>query len=815
MEGNRQPSFKKRPNSQFKKNRSFKKGKWNNSTLEQSSGNLHASDTVYRILCHSRKIGSVIGKGGNIVKALREETQSKITVAESVPGSDERVVMIYSPPTKIPRKQNTDTNDKDLATEGEDNLMEPHCAAQDALLKVHDRIIEEDLLGGAHNEDDNVIITRLLVPKIMVGCLLGRKGDVIQRVRNETGASIRVLPAEQLPPCAMSTDELVQISGNPAVAKRALYEVSTILHQNPRKDKTPSNVTIPYGAHGFHPLGPTMENMPPPGKLMWSQRNPSSHGPPPMPWMGGYDNEPSGFGRSGLNSVPAPHGGEAPSEFSMKIMCSAAKIGGVIGKGGFIVKQLQQDTGASIHVEDESAESDERVIRVSCFEAPLNPKSQTIDAILQLQNKTSEISEDGSITTRLLVPSSKVGCLLGQGGHVINAMRRRTQADIRVSSKEDKPKCAAGDEELVQISGNYEVAREALAEVASRLRERCLRNAKSGVEPVPIGTVPGFGSRGAPSRSGAIGAGRSAGYEPFKGGGREYEPPSYPVPPSAAGYPNFNRAMEMNMPDNAIGSVMGTGQISTRDIGGTRVKLQDPRSGGSECVVEIRGSSQHLNNAHTILHSMSSSGQNNNPQQASNHNFNSQQASYPNFTASQSPYPNSNPQHVSNQIPNSSQQGAYPSFSASHTSYPNSNPQHASNQNFNAQQGAYPNFGASQTSYQNNNSQQGHPPYPNSNSQHDQTPYPNNNPPHGANQNLSSSQQGAHANVGYSQTPYPNSNPQQAQTPYPNSNPHQAPYSNYQNISTQQDQYSSHQTMSTQQTPYQNNSAQSSYNYPI
>lgn len=43
---------------------------------------------------------------------------------------------------------------------------------------------------------------------------------------------------------------------------------------------------------------------------------------------------------------------------------------------------------------------------------------------------------------------------------MINEMRRRTQADIRVYSKEDKPKCAAEDEELVQVmscSSNLEL----------------------------------------------------------------------------------------------------------------------------------------------------------------------------------------------------------------------------------------------------------------------------------------------------------------------------------------------------------------------
>lgn len=90
-------------------------------------------------------------------------------------------------------------------------------------------------------------------------------------------------------------------------------------------------------------------------------------------------------------------------------------------------------------------------MKVELLQASWNPISQTIEAILQLQNKTSEISEKGIMTTRLLVPSTKVGCLLGQGGHVINEMRRRLQADIRVYSKDDKPKCASEEEELVQV----------------------------------------------------------------------------------------------------------------------------------------------------------------------------------------------------------------------------------------------------------------------------------------------------------------------------------------------------------------------------
>ncbi|CAK9150702.1 unnamed protein product [Ilex paraguariensis] len=459
-----------------------KNGKWHNSCHEKSFGNSQASDTVYRILCQSRKIGSVIGKGGKIVKSLREETQAKITVADSVTGSDERVIIIYNRPTKILRKHDTD-NDEDPATY---RLMKTHCAAQDALLKVHDRIIEEDLFCRMENGDDNenVVTARLLVRNNMVGCLLGKNGDVIQRLRTETGASIRVLPAEHLPTCAKNTDELVQISGKPVVVKQALYEVSTLLHENHRKDKPP--FPMAHGGQGFHPPAPSMGKMIPP-----AEHNANPHGMLWVPRMGRYGNQPSGFVSGDFDGSPTANGGEAPNEFSLKILCSYAKTSKVIGKGGFNMKQLQQEAGASIHVEYEFGESDDCIIRVSPFE---NPRSRTIEAILQLQN--SELSDEGSITTKLLVPSSKVGCILGRGGNVIDEMRRRTRAHICVYSKEDKPKYAAEDEQLVQISGNFSVVKDALAEIASRLRMRYLRDANAGAEPGPVGQFRRSGRSG-------------------------------------------------------------------------------------------------------------------------------------------------------------------------------------------------------------------------------------------------------------------------------------------------------------------------------
>lgn len=81
--------------------------------------------------------------------------------------------------------------------------------------------------------------------------------------------------------------------------------------------------------------------------------------------------------------------------------------------------------------------------------------SPTIDAALLLQVRCSEKTEkesgDSIITTRLLVPSSRIGCLIGKGGSIISEMRSTTRASIRILSKENLPKVASDDDEMVQV----------------------------------------------------------------------------------------------------------------------------------------------------------------------------------------------------------------------------------------------------------------------------------------------------------------------------------------------------------------------------
>lgn len=73
---------------------------------------------------------------------------------------------------------------------------------------------------------------------------------------------------------------------------------------------------------------------------------------------------------------------------------------------------------------------------------------------------------------------------------------------------------------LFQVSGNFGVAKDALAEIASRLRVRTLRDANAAAEATPVGPVRRLPAGGMPGGglppSGAMGAGSSGRYDPLQ-----------------------------------------------------------------------------------------------------------------------------------------------------------------------------------------------------------------------------------------------------------------------------------------------------------
>ncbi|KAK7266412.1 hypothetical protein RIF29_19056 [Crotalaria pallida] len=425
---------------------------------------IDSEDTVYRYLCPSRKIGSVIGRGGEIVKQLRVDTKSKVRIGESVPGCDERVITIYS------------ASDETNAVNDSGDYVSP---AQDALFKIHDRVVAEDLHSDRDDDEGGQqVVAKLLVPSDQIGCIIGKGGQIVQNIRSDTGAQIRILKDDHLPSCALGSDELVQISGDAAVVKKALYQIASRLHDNPSRSQHLLTSAVP----GVYPPG---------GSFMGPAAGPPIVGITPiMGGYGGYKGDTGDWPPRSLYSAPRDEG--SSRDFSVQLVCPIGNIGGVIGKGGMIINQIRQDTRATIKVDSSAKEGDECLITISTKEFFEESFSPTIEAAVRLQPRCSEkVERDSGIisfTTRLLVSTSRIGCLIGKGGSIITEMRRLTKANIRILSKENLPKIASDDDEMVQISGDLDVARDALVHVLTRLRANLFD--REGTLSAPLPVVP-------------------------------------------------------------------------------------------------------------------------------------------------------------------------------------------------------------------------------------------------------------------------------------------------------------------------------------
>ncbi|KAJ8771384.1 hypothetical protein K2173_026561 [Erythroxylum novogranatense] len=435
---------------------------------------------VFRLLCPASRSGSIIGKGGTVISQIRQETGAKIRVEETVPGCDERVVAItFDKQTEIVAEQCKDDNDvdanvseqsdgkKDGKQDGEDKET-ASCedskppreinSLQKALSLVFERMVDTSTDTDGVDEETkrpSTFVLRLLVLSNQVGCLLGKGGSVIKQMSAESGTQIRILPRDKLPLCASPSDELVQITGNIDVIKKALQLVSQQLLENP-----PANY-IGSSSHSFgHPV-PHPEVYPPPPHS-YTARGTS------------YATGPRDFHQSGIpGRIPAPE------ILTFRVLCLAEKVGGIIGKGGAVIKSFQQETGCEIKVMEGVPDSEDRVIVISGPAHPDGRISASQDAVLRVHSRILRAMPDSnekSVTARLLVSSNQIGCLLGKGGSIIAEMRNSTGAYIRILGKDQIPKCALEGEEVVQINGEYEVVQEALLQITTRLRHHFFRD---------------------------------------------------------------------------------------------------------------------------------------------------------------------------------------------------------------------------------------------------------------------------------------------------------------------------------------------------
>ncbi|CAN1227231.1 KH domain-containing protein At4g18375 [Linum grandiflorum] len=601
----------KRPRRQreYDEDRKIHKRRINNKDEREYNDEL----VVYRILCPDEVIGSVIGKNGKVINSIRQETRAKVKVVDPFPGAKERVITIYC---YVKEKGDVDIEDGC-------NTVTPLCAAQDALLKVHAAIsnaiasIVDPEMDRKDKED-----CRILVPSSQSSNIIGKAGMTIKKLRSKTRSYIKVIAKDVSDPshaCAMDFDNFLMISGESESVKRALFAVSAIMYKFGPKEVVPLETTVPDAAPSIIipsdvPIYSTAGLYPNADHLLPTRSLPSI-GPAHVPEHLGYSDASGSWPiySSTLPIIPSLRSPARLEELIVRVLCPFSKIGRVIGKGGSTIKTIRQTTGARIEVDDKKVDRDECLITVTAAESPDDLKSMAVEAVLLLQEKMSDEDED-TVCMRLLITSKVIGCIIGRSGSIISEIRRRTNADIRISQA-NKPKCA-------ELQGEVGCVRDALVQIILRLREDVLRDRDGGHSSAPaeplysgapglpvtsfLGTMPPINPLGYDRRveAGLLSSSSLHGYGPLSIGENDYGSMSSYSSSKIYGGLRQSSTIEMLVPGNTVGKVLGKGGMNIdniRKISGAIIEISESRSGRGDRIAHISGTTEQRNSAENLI----------------------------------------------------------------------------------------------------------------------------------------------------------------------------------------------------------------------
>ncbi|MBA0561369.1 hypothetical protein Golob_018205 [Gossypium lobatum] len=282
-------------------------------------------ESVFRMLVPAQKVGSIIGRKGEFIKKIVEETRARIKILDGPPGTTERAVMVSG-------------------KEEPDSSLPP---AMDGLLRVHKRLID-GLEGDSSHAPSAVgtkVSTRLLVPAPQAGSLIGKQGTTVKTIQESSNCIVRVLGSEDLPVFALQDDRIVEVVGEAADVHKALELIASHLRKflvdrsiiplfemhmqksNPQMDHMPPRQTwappqgVPPNAGGGG-FGHNPQYMPPPRQLE------NYYPPADMPPM---DKQPhqgiSAYGREAPTGAHGSSNPNAPSMITQRSMYATSCIG--------------------------------------------------------------------------------------------------------------------------------------------------------------------------------------------------------------------------------------------------------------------------------------------------------------------------------------------------------------------------------------------------------------------------------------------------------------------------------------------------------
>jgi len=262
----------------------------------QDSG---SNGTTIRLQVPNALVGSIIGKQGETIKAIREQSQAKVNIADSQPGEDRDLLLKGSLPS-LEQAINL------IITNLSQNRNQPYPSDQPL--------------------DDSLSI-KVLVANDQAGAIIGKGGEVIKQLREESGARISI---------GKKVDfvRVITVMGSSAALRAALSVLVRLIHDHPSSARNPF-------LHGFR-AQPAASRLSPAAAYQPNLYNFQTAAVSTLLDAPGFGNE--NFMQTQTMTVPN------------------RSVGAIIGKGGQTINDIRMISGCRIEVGNQTEGSQVRTI---------------------------------------------------------------------------------------------------------------------------------------------------------------------------------------------------------------------------------------------------------------------------------------------------------------------------------------------------------------------------------------------------------------------------------------------------------------------
>ncbi|XP_016137869.1 poly(rC)-binding protein 4-like isoform X1 [Sinocyclocheilus grahami] len=335
-----------------------------------------------RLLMHGKEVGSIIGKKGETVKRIREESSARINISEG--SCPERIITITG--------------------------------ATECVFRAFTMItlkLEEDLAALVANgtvTSKPPVTLRLVIPASQCGSLIGKGGSKIKEIREKTGAQVQVA-GDLLP---NSTERGVTISGSQDAIIQCVRLICTVILESP-----PKGATIPYrpnpapgavliaGNQAY-----TVQNQYgiPHSELAKLHQLSMQHGLAPI---------------AQPTATPVLSAGiESSSQTaSQELLIPNDLIGSIIGRQGTKINEIRQVSGAQIKIGSQLDSTSDRHVTITGSPISINLAQYLITSCLETAKSTAQSSSmstpvdlNMSFTQTAPHASSSAAALAAMGG---------------------------------------------------------------------------------------------------------------------------------------------------------------------------------------------------------------------------------------------------------------------------------------------------------------------------------------------------------------------------------------------------------------